>query len=56
MAKAKSQKSSATLGFEHQIWEAACELWGRLVTLFSIPLTIGTSVLAAMKELENQNL
>ena len=28
MAKAKSQKSSATLGFEQQIWEAACELWG----------------------------
>ena len=48
MAKAKSQKSSATLGFEQQIWEAACELWGRLVTLFSIPLTIGTSVLAAI--------
>lgn len=30
MAKAKSQKSSATLGFEQQIWEAACELWGHI--------------------------
>ncbi|WP_318677230.1 class I SAM-dependent DNA methyltransferase, partial [Treponema sp.] len=31
MAKAKSTKSSsATLGFEQQIWEAACELWGHI--------------------------
>ena len=30
MAKAKSQKSSATLGFEQQIWDAACELWGHI--------------------------
>ncbi len=24
---AKSSQSSATLGFEQQIWNAACELW-----------------------------
>ncbi len=31
MAKSKSTKSSsATLGFEHQIWDAACELWGHI--------------------------
>ena len=28
MAKSKSSKSSsATIGFEQQIWDAACELW-----------------------------
>ena len=30
MAKSKSPKtksSSATIGFEQQIWDAACELW-----------------------------
>ncbi len=31
MAKSKSPKStSATLGFEQQIWDAACELWGHI--------------------------
>ena len=31
MAKTKSTKSSsATLGFEQQIWDAACELWGHI--------------------------
>lgn len=33
MAKSKSQKSkssSATIGFEQQIWDAACELWGHI--------------------------
>ncbi len=31
MAKAKTTKaSSATLGFEQQIWDAACELWGHI--------------------------
>ena len=31
MAKAKNTKSSsATLGFEQQIWDAACELWGHI--------------------------
>ncbi len=33
MAKLKSQKSkssSATIGFEQQIWDAACELWGHI--------------------------
>lgn len=30
MAKTKTSKSTnATLGFEQQIWEAACELWGQ---------------------------
>lgn len=35
MAKSKSQKSkssSATIGFEQQIWDAACELWGHIPT------------------------
>lgn len=27
---AKSSQSSATLGFEQQIWNAACELWGHI--------------------------
>ena len=31
MAKSKSSKSSsATIGFEQQIWDAACELWGHI--------------------------
>ena len=31
MAKSKSTKSSsATIGFEQQIWDAACELWGHI--------------------------
>ena len=33
MAKSKSPKSkstSATIGFEQQIWDAACELWGHI--------------------------
>lgn len=31
MAKPKSSKqTSATLGFEQQIWDAACELWGHI--------------------------
>ena len=31
MAKTKTSKSTnATLGFEQQIWEAACELWGHI--------------------------
>ena len=31
MAKAKKIKSSsATIGFEQQIWDAACELWGHI--------------------------
>lgn len=31
MAKTKSMKStSATIGFEQQIWDAACELWGHI--------------------------
>ena len=33
MAKSKSQKSkssSATIGFEQQIWDVACELWGHI--------------------------
>lgn len=31
MAKKKSPKSSsATIGFEQQIWDAACELWGHI--------------------------
>lgn len=30
-AKAKSSKSSsATIGFEQQIWDAVCELWGHI--------------------------
>ena len=31
MAKSKSTtSSSATIGFEQQIWDAACELWGHI--------------------------
>ena len=31
MAKTKNQKhNSATIGFEQQIWDAACELWGHI--------------------------
>lgn len=30
MAKKAEIKSSATLGFEQQIWNAACELWGHI--------------------------
>ncbi|MBO4639092.1 MAG: N-6 DNA methylase [Treponema sp.] len=30
MAKTKSKSSSATIGFEQQIWDAACELWGHI--------------------------
>lgn len=31
MAKSKSSKNSGvTLGFEEQIWNAACELWGHI--------------------------
>lgn len=30
MAKAKKKSSSATIGFEQQIWDAACELWGHI--------------------------
>ena len=33
MAKSKSPRSkasSATIGFEQQIWDAACELWGHI--------------------------
>ena len=33
MAKSKSPKSKislATIGFEQQIWDAACELWGHI--------------------------
>ncbi len=34
MAKSKPPKaksSSATIGFEQQIWAAACELWGHIL-------------------------
>ena len=31
MAKAKaSRQNAATIGFEQQIWDAACELWGHI--------------------------
>ena len=31
MAKKKTTKSNtATIGFEQQIWDAACELWGHI--------------------------
>ena len=31
MAKtSKTKTTSATLGFEQQIWDAACELWGHI--------------------------
>lgn len=30
MAKAKAKISSAKIGFEKQIWEAACKLWGHI--------------------------
>ncbi|MCR5621658.1 MAG: type I restriction-modification system subunit M N-terminal domain-containing protein, partial [Treponema sp.] len=31
MAKAKAfRQNAATIGFEQQIWDAACELWGHI--------------------------